>query len=240
MERRLSNIQQLYNLQSQLEGDRASSEEKLANLELARLRQALEIRKQLNSGDLDKYERQTALRQLYNLGIKGRTDELSLLDKIEDKEKAIADAKLKNLERQQEIARINLDIENQRFELETRKAYREADRQEREAEQELLDAENAIIQAEQSISSATNDEELAIANQQLDQRLELYDIAKLSLDLAQDESKAAQKQLDDLDAIITKKTENLLLSQAIAKAELEGTTVDEQFEREKARNQAIE
>lgn len=239
MEQRLSRIQQLYNLQSQLEGDRATSQEKLADLELSRLKQALAIRQQINNDDLDQYERQTALKQLYSLGIKGRTDEISLLNKIEDKEKAIAKAKMANLERQQELARANLEIENQRFELETRKAKLEADREQRQAEQKVLDADTAITEAEQAVANATTEEELEIANKQLESAYELYDIAQLSLDITNQEQIAANQQLDNLDNIIAKKRENLELSQAIARAEQEGISLDQLFERDKAFNQAM-
>lgn len=240
MEGRLSRIQQLYSLQSQLESDRATSQDKLADLELSRLKQALAIRQQINSGDLDKYERETAIKQLYSLGVKGRTDEISLLNKIESKEEAIAKAKMANLERQHELAKANLEIENQRFELETRKAKFEADKEVRQSEQKVLDADTAITEAEQAIASATTEEELEIANQQLDSAYELYDIAQLGLKLANQEQIAANQQLDNLDSIIAKKRENLELSQAIAKAELEGISLDQLFERDKAFNQAFE
>ena len=240
MEQRLSRIQQLYSLQSQLEGDRTTSQEKLADLELSRLKQALAIRQQLDSGDLDKHERKTALKQLYSLGIKGRTDEISLLNKIESKEEAIARRKMANLERQHELARANLEIENQRFELETRKAKLEADREQRQSEQKVLDADAAITEAEQAVANATTEEELDLAYEQLDQRLELYDLAQLGLKLANQEQDAAIQQLDNLDKILAKKRENLAMSQAIAKAEQEGISLDQLFERDKAFDQAFE
>ncbi len=240
MEQRLSRIQQLYSLQSQLESDRATSQEKLADLELSKLKQALAIRQQINSGDLDSIERQTALKQLYNLGVEGRTDEISLLNKIESKEETIAKTKMANLKRQQELAKANLEIENQRFELETRKAKLEADREQRQAEQKLLDADTAITEAEQAVANARSEEELEIANKQLESAYELYDIAQLSLNIANQEQLAANQQLDNLDNIIARKRENLELSQAIAKAEQEGISLDQLFERDKAFNQAFE
>ena len=226
LERRLSNLQQLYSTQAQLDSDRATADEKLADLELSKLRQALSMRQQLNSADLDSLERQTLIRQLASLGVKGRTDELSLLSKIEDKEKRLAELKLQNLEKQQKAQQATLEIEIQQLEIATKKAKIEAEREQRTAQQELVAAERAIATAE-------TPEELETAN-------ELYDLALTGLDIANLEVTAAKKQLDNLDAIIAKKRENLLLTQAIALAELKGTTVDEQFEREKARNQALE
>ena len=234
LERRLSNLQQLYSLQSQLDSDLASADQRLADLELSKLRQALNIRQQLNNADLDQYERQTLIRQLTSLGLKGRTDELSLLNKIEDREKQLAKLKLQNLERQQQLRAATLEIEIQQLEISTKKTKLEAAKQQRTAQQELVSAEKALLRTRgRETAQAETPEELATAN-------ELYDLAQQSLDLANQEFLAAKYQLDNLDSIIAKKRENLALTQAIAKAELEGTTVDKQFEREKARNKALE
>ncbi len=223
LEKHLSRLEQLQQTETSLASDRATAQEKLADLQIAKLRQALELRKQLNSGDLNARERQTALRQLHSIGIDGRTDELSLLDRIEDREKKLAQFKLDNLEKQQQAEQAKLDLENQKYILAVKTAKLEAEKGQREAKKELISAEQAVLSAE-------TDEELETANK-------LYELAKLNLDIANLEAIASKEQLNELDNIVKRKKENLALSQAIARAELKGTTTDEEFDREQERNQ---
>lgn len=226
LEQRLSRLQQLQQSEAQLINDRASAEEKLADLQLAKLRQALELRQEINSGDLNNSQRRTALRQLYSLGVEGRTTELSLLSKIEDKEKAIAETKLQNLLKQQELKQQEFNLEVQQLELTTKKANLEAKRQQRDAQSELIAAEQAVI-------NAGSQEEYDRAN-------ELYNLAQLSVQIADAEAIARQQELDNLDSVIAKKKEILEFNQAIARAELKGTNADAEFALERERNAARE
>jgi tape measure domain-containing protein len=226
LENRLSKLQQIYQTEANLISDRNASEEKLGELQVSKLRQALELRKQLNSGDLNQQERSTAIKQLYSLGIEGRSSELSLLNQIEDKEKAIAQKKLDSLLVQQEFARKQLDIENQQLVIATNKAKIEA-------EKGQLEARKDVNSAEQAIAVAETPEELKQANK-------IYDLAKDSLDLANQDVELSKQQVDNLDDIIKRKKENLDLSQKIALAEAKSTNVDEEFAREKEKDEAKE
>ena len=219
-------MQSLSQSQAQLISDRATLGEKLQDLQLAKLRQALDLRKQLNTDELNPTERRNIIIQLTSLGIKGRTDELSILKQIENKEKAIADAKLKNLKIQQDLKQKEFTLEVGQLELATRKANLEAKKEQRSAQKELISAEKAIALAE-------TPEELKTAN-------ELYELAVLSLKLANDEAIAAQKEQDNLKDTIAKKKEILDLNQDIERAELTGNTLDQEAENRKQRADATE
>ena len=240
LESNLNRLQSLYQTEAQLISDRASADEKLADLELAKLRQAVELRKQINSGELNVSERRIALRQLHSLGVKGRTNELSLLEKIADREEKLAKDKLKNLEIQQAYARQQLEIENQQLIIATNRAKIEADRNLINAEKEVNSASSAIALAEDKVINAKTDEELKAANVELDNANKLYNLAQESLDLANKDVDLSRHQLGLLDSTIAKKEENLRLTQAIALAEAKGTSSDEKFDRERAELEARE
>ena len=226
LESRLNRLQQIQQTEAGLISDRATAEEKLQDLQLAKLRQALELRKQLNTNELNATERRTLIKQLASLGVEGKTSELALLDKIEDKEKAIADAKLKNLKVQQEFAQQQLELENQQLILSTKKDKIEAKKAQNEAEKQVNVAETAIATAE-------TPEELEAANKQ-------YDLALSSLKLADEELDLITEQESQLQNIIAQKQDILDLNQAIALSELKGTSTDAEFALQKERNAAQE
>ena len=224
LEQRLTSLSELRQQYSELDSDRAKSAEKLADLELTTLNRALEIRRQLSKDDLNPTERQDLIRELNSLGIKGKTSELALLQKIEDRERALAKLKLDNLKKQQEQERILLDIENDKLELSTIKAYQEAQKAVNDAEKEVASTESAIAEAD-------TPEELAKAT-------ELNQLAQRSLKLAESQVDTTKQQLDDLDNIIERKKENLKLSQQIAIAEMEATNNTEAYSRRRDRTEA--
>ena len=226
LDKQFSRLQNIYQTEAQLQSDRVSSEQKLQELRLAQLRQGIELRKQLDSGELNPNERKTALKQLFDLGINGRKSELSILKEIAKTEKELAQTKKRDLELQQEIARERLELELAQLDIATRKAAIESKKGAIEAEKEVAAAEFQLINAE-------TDVEIARANQ-------LLDLAEDGLKLAQKDAELSQYQLDNLDKIVASKRENLALSQAIARAELEDSKKQETREIEKARNEARE
>lgn len=226
LEKRLNRLNQIQQTQSGLVRDRAAAEEKLQQLQVSKLRQALELRRQLNGSDLDINERRTLIRQLTSLGVKGKTSELALLDKIKKEEAEIATNKLENLKIQQKFAQQQLEIENQQLILATKKDAIEARKARNEAEKAVNDAEAAIATAE--------------TPEELKEAQELYDLAIASLKIAKEDAELVAEQQAGLSEVIAKKQELLNLNQAIARAELSGNTLDQEFEQEKERNKALE
>jgi tape measure domain-containing protein len=221
IEQRLNSLSELRQQYNELDRDRASNAEKLADLEIAILNRGLEIRRQLNQDDLNPTERSDLIKELNSLGIKGKTSELALLQKIEDREERLAKLKLNTIKQQQEQERVLLDIENDKLELSTIKAYQEA-------QKAFNDAEQEVVSTEKAISVAETPEELARAT-------ELNLLANRSLELANKQVDTTKQQLDDLDSIIAKKRSNLEITQAIAIAELEANNNLESHQRRRDR-----
>ncbi|ELS01162.1 tape measure domain protein [Xenococcus sp. PCC 7305] len=213
VEASLGRIEQLRQQEAQLESDRASILQQEADLELQGLNRAVEIRKQLSSDDVTPNQRRDLLRELNRLGIKGRTDELSLLKKIRDREQELAKIKRETLDKQQARERESLEIEERKLEIAAIRGKLEADKGLIEAEKEVASTETAIAEAE------TDDE--------LRQATELNKLANKSLDLAKEEVDLADQQLDKLDEIIQKKRDNLKLSQDTTRKE-QGFTQDQE------------
>lgn len=226
LEKRLSRLQALYQTESQLLSDKSTAQNRLRELEVGQLKKALELRRQLNSDELDPSERKLALTELLSLGIKGKTDEMSILNQIQQKEDAIAKSKIESLQVQQKYQQKQLELEILQLQVSTQK-------DELEAKKAVNDAQKDVNTAEAKVAAATTPEELKSA-------LTEYDLAKSSLKLAADQLELSEKQRDSLGKTIRLKKEILELNQAGDRAELGITNQDQRSELNKEKRSARE
>lgn len=225
-ESNINRVQSLFQQQSQLNRDRDNALVRGADLELANLQRALELRRKINSDDTNSQERKDAIRELNSLGIEGKTSEFALLNKIADREEELAEMKLRNLDKQQEREQKLLEIENQKLIIATRRASIEARQGLNEADKQLTAAENAL-------DNAQTPEEVAQANEQ-------FKLARESYELAQQEVDLIDIELAQLDSVISRKQEILDLNQAIADQELNSEINTQRANSERAFTQAEE
>lgn len=228
-QKREANFERLKSIQErtdQLSQDRGSLQERSADLEIQTLQRGLAIRRQLDSDDLNPNERRDLLRELNGLNIKGRTSELSLLKKIDDRQAKLAALKLENLNRQQAVEERLLAIENEKLVIATKKAAIDA-------KKSLNNADEELVEAEFNLENAESPEEVERAGK-------LFDLAKEKVLLAEAEVEIVDKELAQLDSVIDKKLDNLAISQAIARTELENQNKLRKGEADRERTQAKE
>lgn len=210
-------LNKLSQAQADLTKGRNDARTSLAQLEITNLKRALEIRRQLDSGDIAATERKALAKELANLGIKGRTNELAILARIEKAETRLVKIKQDALLKQQQRDRESLAIENEKLRLTTLKAAIEA-------QQSLNQANRDLIESEAAIAAADNSEEQQRA-------IKLNQLSQLQVNAAKQSLHIANRELSLLDLTIARKRENLNIQQQIARAELDSTVNTEKYAR---------
>lgn len=193
---------QLRLIQSQADLQRTISEaeQSLGNLRVDRLNRALEIRRQLDSGEIESSRvRRQLERELRALTGRRNADEEDIIEARREQEEELAELQREAFERQLEQSRLSQQIELQQADIASRRALLEAQITAQKAKQSELQARINQQQTEQEVIAARAALEEAQATVRLDDtetnRQAVAD-AELALRRAEEALGPAQEQVE--------------------------------------------
>lgn len=204
---------------AELDKTRLDAETSGIDIRIGNLERARGLVRDLQSGKLSADEAGAVRQDLASIGINANSSELQIAQQLNQLQQERQALELRSLEKQQELARKNLDFEQRRLELATRKAEIESRQaiesarlqslqSQNQARQEGLSAQGNLLKARLDLKDASTAEEreaasarIKLAEQEIALANEKAGIARRSGDLAVSQAEQSrQNALEDLKA----------------------------------------